>query len=133
MPKSIRQRLYPNLDNNEILLKYRSDARFVYNLGLERSNLWCKDITAKINYLTQAKELAEARQAFTWRKEGSSAVQQQALRDLDGAFGSWWNNRAHFLRPTWRKAGDNQGFYIRDLSVRKLSRKWGEILVSKAR
>ena len=133
MPKSIRQRLYPNLDNNEILLKYRSDARFVYNLGLERSNLWCKDITAKINYLTQAKELAEARQAFTWRKEGSSAVQQQAFRDLDGAFGSWWNNRAHFLLPTWRKAGDNQGFYIRDLSVRKLSRKWGEILVSKAR
>ena len=129
---SIRRRLYPNLDNNEILVMHCSNARFVYNLGLEQRNLWRKDRTARINYRTQAKELAEARQAFTWLKEGSSAVQQQALRDLDKAFRNWWNNRAHFSRPTWRKAGDNKGFYITDLSVRKLSRKWGEILVPKA-
>ena len=131
-PVSIRQRVYPNLDNNTILLMYCSNARFVYNLGLEQRNLWRKDRTAKINYPTQAKELAEARQAFTWLKEGSSAVQQQALRDLDKAFKNWWNNPAHFFWPTWRKAGDNEGFYVRDLSVRKLSHNWGEILVPKA-
>ena len=51
-----------------------SKARFVYNLGLEQRNLWRKDRTARINYRTQAKELAEARQAFTWLTEGSSAV-----------------------------------------------------------
>ena len=62
------------MDNNEILVRHCSNARFVYNLGLEQSNLWRKDRTAKINYLTQAKELTEARQGFTWLKEGSSAV-----------------------------------------------------------
>ncbi|NNN14424.1 MAG: IS200/IS605 family element transposase accessory protein TnpB [Acidimicrobiaceae bacterium] len=131
-PMSISQRLYPNLDDNTTLLMHCSNARFVYDLGLEQRNLWRKDRTAKINYPTQAKELAEARQAFTWLKEGSSAVQQQALRDLDKAFKNWWNNPAHFFRPTWRKAGDNEGFYVRDLSVRKLNRNWGEILVPRA-
>ncbi len=120
------------MNNNEFLLKHRPNGRFVYNLGLEQSNLWRKDRTAKINYLTQTKELAEARQGFTWLKEGSSAVQQQALGDLVGSFGNLWNDRAHFLRPTWRKAGDKEEFYLRDLSVGKLSRKWGEILVPKA-
>ncbi len=131
-PMSIRWRLYPNLDNNEILVMHCSNARFVYNLGLEQRNLWRKDRTARINYRTQAKELAEARQAFTWLNEGSSAVQQQALRDLDRAFQNWWKRPDHFSRPTWRKAGDNKGFYITDLLVRKLSHKWGEVSVSKA-
>ena len=128
---SIRQRLYPNLDNNEILVMHCSNARFVYNLGLEQRNLWHKDRTARINYRTQAKELAEARQAFTWLTEGSSAVQQQALRDLDRAFQNCWNNPAHFSHPTWRKAGINEGFYIRDLSVRRINRKWGQVYVPK--
>ena len=131
-PMSIRWRLYPNLDNNEILVMHCSNARFVYNLGLEQRNLWRRDRTARINYRTQAKELTEARQASTWLNEGSSAVQQQALRDLDKAFRNWWNNRAHFSRPTWRKAGDNEGFYMTDLLVRKLSHKWGEVSVPKA-
>ena len=130
-PMSIRQRLYPNLDNNEILVMHCSKARFVYNLGLEQRNLWRKDRTARINYRTQAKELAEARQAFTWLTEGSSAVQQQALRDLDRAFQNWWKRPDHFSRPTWRKAGDNEGFYIRDLSVRRIHHKWGQVYVPK--
>jgi putative transposase len=78
------------------------------------------------------RELAEIRKSFTWLEEGSSVVQQAALRDLNQAFQNWWNNPLHFSRPTWRKAGQNEGFYIRDLKVRKLSRKWGEVLVPKA-
>ena len=109
-----------------------SNARFVYNLGLEQRNLWRKDRTARINYRTQAKELTEARQASTWLTEGSSAVQQQALRDLDRAFQNWWKRPDHFSHPTWRKAGINEGFYIRDLSVRRINRKWGQVLVPKA-
>ncbi len=102
---SIRQRLYPGPEHEGIVLRHCGDARFVCNLGLEQRNLWRKDRTAKINYLTQARELAELRGAFSWLKEGSSSVQQQALRDLDKAFKNWWNNAAHFSRPTWRKAG----------------------------
>src|SRR5450759_3698750 len=77
----------------------------------------------------QQKELAEARQASEWLRVGSSSVQQAALRDLDRAFQNWWKNPGHFGHPTWRRAGVHEGFYIRDLSVRRLNRKWGEIQV----
>ena len=75
-------------------------------------------------------EPAEARK-LTWLKEGSSAIQQQALRDLNQAFQNWWNRPDHFGRPTWRKAGINEGFAVRDLSVRRMNRKWGQVFVPK--
>ncbi|MDA8271185.1 MAG: transposase [Actinomycetota bacterium] len=129
---SIRQRLYATSEKKEILLKHCSDARFVYNLGLEQRNLWRRGRLARINTATQMRELAEARKTFDWLGEGSSVIQQAALRDLDRAFQNWWKRPDHFHSPTWRKAGQNEGFYIRDLSVRKLNRKWGELLVPKA-
>jgi putative transposase len=76
----------------------------------------------------QKRSLTEARK-HTWLGGGSSAVQQQALRDLDRAFQNWWKNPGHFSRPTWRKAVVNGGFYIRDLSVRRINRRWGEVWV----
>ena len=115
-----------------MLLKHCSDARFVYNLGLEQRNLWQPSRTQRINTATQMRELAETRKSFTWLAEGSSSVQQAALRDLNQAFQNWWTNPKHFHRPTWRKAGQDEGFYIRDLSVRRLNRKWGGVLVPKA-
>jgi putative transposase len=129
---SIRQRLYPNQENEVVLVRHCSDSRFVYNLGLEQRKFYRSDRSTKINTTTQAKELADARKAFSWLAEGSSSVQQATLRDLDVAFRNWWNNPRHFSHPTWRKAGINESFYVRDLSVRKLNRKWGEVLVPKA-
>ena len=129
---SIRERLYPQPSEEEILHRHCSDARFIYNLGLEQRNLWRRGRLARINTATQMRELAEIRKTFRWLGEGSSVVQQAALRDLDQAFQNWWTKPQHFSRPTWRKAGQNEGFYIRDLSVRKLNRKWGELLVPKA-
>lgn len=78
----------------------------------------------------QKRSLTEARQ-HTWLGEGSSVVQQQALFDLDRAFKNWWKNPGHFSRPTWRKAGVHEGFAIRDLSVHRINRRWGEVLVPK--
>ena len=81
----------------------------------------------------QKRELTDARAANPWLAEGSSSVQQQALFDLDRAFQNWWKNPGHFGRPTWRRAGVHEGFYIRDLKVRRLNRRWGEVAVPKTR
>ncbi len=83
---SIRERLYPTEQELSVLLCHCSDARYVWNLGLEQRNYWKRERSQKVTFNTQTKELTEARQAFTWLTEGSSAVQQQALRDLDKAF-----------------------------------------------
>ena len=75
-------------------------------------------------------ELAKVRK-LTWLKEGSSTIQQQALRDLNQAFQNWWKRPDHFGHPIWPKAGINEGFAIRDLSIRRLNRKWGQVFISK--
>lgn len=130
---SIRERLYPGDAEAPVLVRHCADARFVWNLGLEQRNYWSREQSARLPRLgcvEQQKSLAEARK-HTWLGEGSSAIQQQALRDLDRAFCNWWRNPGHFSRPTWRKAGVHEGFAIRDLSVRRLNRRWGEVLVPK--
>ena len=130
---SIRERLYPDEGVLPALVRHCADARFVWNLGLEQRSFWSRGRGTRLPRLgavEQAKDLADARQ-HSWLGDGSSAVQQQALRDLDRAFKNWWKNPGHFSRPTWRKAGVHEGFAIRDLSVRRLNRRWGEALVPK--
>ena len=127
---NIRERLYPREQELSVLLLHCSDARYVWNLALEQHNLRRRERLQKITYNTQAHELSEARKE-SWLKEGSAAVQQQALRDLNQAFQNWWKRPDHFGRPTWHKAGINEGFVIRDLSVRRINRRWGQVFVPK--
>ena len=130
MSMSIRERLYPQEQELSVLVRHCSDARYVWNLALEQRNSWRRGRSQKITAHSQMLELAEARKV-TWLKEGSSAIQQQALRDLDRAFWNWWKRPDHFGHPIWRRAGINEGFAIRDLSVRRINRKWGQVLVPK--
>jgi putative transposase len=74
------------------------------------------------------RQLAEARRD-TWLGEGSSSVQQQALRDFDRAQSNWWGGTHR--RPRWRKKGQDEGFCIRDVTVKRLNRRWGEVTVPK--
>jgi IS605 OrfB family transposase len=73
-------------------------------------------------------QLAELRKD-SWLGEGSSVVQQQALRDFDQTLQNWW--KGTHRRPTWRKKGQNEGFRVLPVSVHKLSRKWSEVLIPK--
>jgi putative transposase len=85
---SIRERLYPGEQELPVLVCHCSDARYIWNLALEQRNSWRRERSQKITYNTQARELAEVRKD-AWLKEGSSAVQQRAIRDLDRAFQNW--------------------------------------------
>ena len=127
---SIRERLYPREQELAVLVRHCADARYVWNLALEQRNLWVRGRSQKITCNNQMNELSEARKA-TWLKEGSAAIQQQALRDLDRAFQNWWKRPDHFGRPTWRKKDMNEGFAVRDLSVRRVNRKWGQVFIPK--
>jgi putative transposase len=62
-------------------------------------------------------------------------VQQQALRDFAAAMVAFFDPRNPAGRPTWRKAGRNEGFRVVAVKpghVRRLSRKAGEVWVPKA-
>ena len=63
-------------------------------------------------------------------------VQQQALRDFTKAMAAFFDPDNPAGRPSWRKAGRNEGFRIvgrrgQHWDVRRLSRKTGEVWVPK--
>ena len=94
--------------------------------------MWSADkrhFEQSISATSQMRELTEARAAFDWLRQGSAAVQQAAIRDLDRAFVNFFTGRAAY--PRWRKASSRQGFAVRDLRLRRTGRRMAEILVPK--
>lgn len=135
---SIRQRLYPDHGQEPWLVEHCHHVRFVFNIGLEQRKMWTRDrhdrgegVSApRVNTTTQMCELAVLRGELGWLRAGSSSVQQAALRDLDRAFANFFAGRARY--PVFKKRDHRQGsFYVRDLSVRRLNRKWGLVWVPK--
>jgi transposase len=87
-------------------------------------------------YLEQCRQLTEARAEHDWLRAGSQTVQQQALRDFAQAMAAFFDPGNPARRPTWRKAGRNEGFRIvgrgSQWEVCRLSRKIGQVWVPKA-
>ena len=86
-------------------------------------------------YLEQCRQLTQARAEHPWLAAGSQMVQQQALRDFAWAMAAFFAPGNPAGRPSWRKAGRNEGFRIvavKPTQVRRLSGKVGEVWVPKA-
>jgi putative transposase len=124
-----RFRLYPEPSAVAVMVRHNADARYVWNLALEQANTYQPARGPTPNNAVRMRQLSEARQG-TWLGVGSSVVQQGALRDFDQALKNWWGGTHR--RPTWRKAGQSERFRVRDLSVAKLTGKWGTVHVPKA-
>jgi putative transposase len=84
-------------------------------------------------FAERCRQLTEAREAFGWMAGGSVMVQQQAVRDHDQAMRNFFAGT--HKRPTWRKAGQHEGFRVvavKPGDVRRLNRNWGQVKVPKA-
>jgi IS605 OrfB family transposase len=125
---AFRYRLYPSARQIAGCERHSGDSRFIWNLALEQANYWRPGWKPTPGSAERNRQLAEARRE-TWLRTGSSSVQQQALRDFDQAMRNWWAGTHR--RPTWHRRGTNEGFCIRDVKVRKLSRKYAEVFVPK--
>ena len=77
------------------------------------------------------RQLAEARAAEPWLREGSSSVQQQALRDFDKAMAAFFDPQNPAGKPSYRSKRGTQGFVIRDVKARRLNRNHAEVFVPK--
>ena len=81
----------------------------------------------------RCRQLTEARADNPWLAGGSAIVQQQAIRDREQAMRSYFHGTHR--RPSWWKAGRDEGFRIvniRSSDVRRLNRNWAEVNVPKA-
>jgi putative transposase len=103
-------------------------ARFVWNLAVEQQTWWRHGRRSAPGYLEQSRQLTAARAENEWLRNGSHAVQQQALRDFDQAMRSFFTGTRG--RPGFRKASRSNGFRVvavRPGHVRRLNRRWGQV------
>jgi transposase len=128
-----RYRLTPTPSQETILQEHCSHARYVWNLAAEQQSWWRPGRRSAPSYGQQAAQLTQARAAFAWLRDGSQMVQQQALRDFTQAMANFFAGTHR--KPTWRKAGRNEGFRIvavKPNHIRRMSRHVGEVWIPKA-
>src|SRR5258708_5360985 len=105
-----RYRLQPSPAQEQVLLEHCGHARFMWNLAVEQGMHWRPGRKGAPGFAEQCRQLTEAREAFEWLRGGSVIVQQQALKDHTQAMANFFNGTHR--RPTWRKAGRDEGFRI---------------------
>ena len=131
-----RYRLIPASAQEAVLRDHCAHARYVWNLAVEQHSHWRPGRKSALGYLEQCRQLTQARAGHLWLAEGSQTVQQQALRDFTQALAAFFDPGNPAGRPSWRKAGRDEGFRIvgrgRQWDLRRLSRKTGQVWVPKA-
>ena len=129
-----RFRLIPSPSQEATLRGHCAHARFVWNLAVEQHSHWHAGRSTAPGYLEQCRQLTAARTENPWLAAGSHMVQQQALRDFTQVMAAFFDPNNPTRRPSWRKAGRNEGFRIVGLKhghFRRLSRKIGEVWIPK--
>ena len=132
-----RFRLHPTPAQQVVLRGHCAHARYVWNLAVEQHQHWQPGRKSPPGYLEQCRQLTAARAEHSWLAAGSQTVQQQALRDFRQAIAAFFDPVNPAQRPTWRRAGRNEGFRIvgrrgRQWGVRRMSRHVGQVWVPKA-
>ena len=132
-----RYRLTPTPAQEAVLRDHCAHARFTWNLAVEQHAHWHPGRKSAPRYLEQCRQLTSARAEHQWLRQGCQMVQQQALRDFTQAMAAFFDPENPAGRPSWRKAGRDEGFRIvgrrgQHWDVRRLSRHVGEVRVPKA-
>jgi putative transposase len=128
-----RYRLLPSSEQELVLRGHCAHARFVWNLAVEQHSWWRPGRGHAPGWAEQCRQLSQARAEHEWLAAGSVIVQQQALRDFTQAVACYFTGTHR--KPSWRKAGRDEGFRIVALragQVRRLNRHWGQVFIPKA-
>ena len=128
-----RYRLETTPQQESILLRHCSDARYVWNLCVEQESGYRPGRGRMPGFAGRCRQLTEARAASPWLAGGSVTVQQQAVRDHQQAMANFFAGNCR--RPRWRKAGQGEGFRIvavKPGDVRRLNRNHAAVKVPKA-
>ena len=132
-----KYRLVPTPAQEAVLRDHCGHARYGWNLAVEQHRHWRPGRAGAPGYLEQCRQLTQARAEHRWLAAGSQMVQQQALRDFARAMAAFYDPGNPPGRPSWRKAGRDEGFRItgrrgRQWDVRRVSRHGGQVWVPKA-
>lgn len=127
-----RYRLYPGEVAQQVMRDLHcAHARYVWNLAVEQQSWWWPGRGSAPGDAERQRQLALARKEEPWLREGSSSVQQQALRDYGRALSAFFDPQNPAGKPGYRAKKGPQGFVIRDTKVRRVSRRWCAVFVPK--
>src|SRR5215210_8584052 len=135
LARGYRFKLRPTAEQEALFRQFAGVCRLVYNLALEQRRDWWRhyerETGKRLNYVAQARQLTDLRAEFDWIRAVSVSCQQQALRDLDRAFASFFAGRARYPSP--RKKGINDAFRFpgREVEIRRLNGKWSAVRLLK--
>ena len=128
--------LYPSPEQAHLLSQTAGVVRLVYNLALEQRRIWggkpyAGGAVRNFGAMGMSGELADLRASEPWIAAVSQTAQMQALIDLDRAYANFFEGRAGY--PRKRKKGQDDGFRQagREITVRRLNRKWSEVRIPK--
>ena len=126
MIKAIKVRLYPTKIQEELMFKSAGIARFSYNWGLAFLNKYYEENNRTLSIAELRKEFTKIRndEEFSWLKEVSSEIPQQALKDLGESFKKFFRKESSF--PRFKKKGKcevsffhlNNKFIVKDKYIK---------------
>ena len=109
--KSIRVRLYPNIEQETLIDKTIGCCRFVHNQTLAD----CKQFYEQTQHFPSGKErsanLVPLKEEYEFLKEVSAVALQQSVRDLDSALNNFFKNRSHFGFPQFKSKHKSKQSY----------------------
>ena len=126
---AVKERLYPTEQQLAGFIVHAGQARLVYNIALEQRSMWHPGRRTQVGFKSQSRELTALRSEVDWLRAGSTVVQQGALRDLDRAFTNFFEGRTKY--PKRRKKSDKQSFVVRDIVVKRLTKRTAVMFVPK--
>jgi putative transposase len=111
MLKAFEYRLYPNKEQVELINKHIGSARFIYNIGLEVSNVSNENKTNPFNGNDLIKQIPGLKKDVEWLKEINSQSLQAPIKNLDNAFKRFFKKTSGY--PKFKsKWGGKQSFHI---------------------
>lgn len=126
MIKAIKVKLYPTRYQEELMFKSAGVARFSYNWGLAFLNNYYEENNKTLSIGELRKEFTKLRNdsEYSWLKEVSSEIPQQALKDLGESFKKFFNKQSSY--PKFKKKGKceisffhlNNKFIVKDNKIK---------------
>jgi len=128
-----KYRLYPTDEQQRQFAHIFGCCRFIKNLILEQNEFTHElgfGFTNATKLSREIKELRDDGEIAPWLKNAPAQVLQQAMRDRLEGFSRFFKGQAAY--PRYVKRTGQQGFRIpQNVKTKRVSARWGEILVPK--
>jgi putative transposase len=112
------------------LAQWSGALRALWNAALEQRRTAWRLCSASVGLAEQCRDLTAARREVPWLEDVPAQAAQQTLRDLDRAFGRFFDGHGRYPRFRSRRRGPGIRF-PQGVEVRRVNRRWGEVRLPK--